>query len=80
MALLQKVLMLTQSKSVQNDARIGEELADFVSQYAGSENVMIYGVCLQKQALDPTRYPKSARMHTGHRPYLYRYSFMKGFF
>lgn len=75
-ALLQKVIALTTqstSTSTPNEARIGEELAEFVSSYAGTEHVMTYGICLQKQALDPTRYPKTARMQTGHRPYLYRY-------
>lgn len=65
---------LSLSSSLTDDKEVNEDdlWSSFVSQYAGSmKEVMVYGVCLQKQALDPTRYPKTARMHTGHRPYLY---------
>ena len=33
---------------------------------------VLYGVCLQKQHLDPNHSPQRLRVRNGHRPFLYR--------
>ncbi len=43
---------------------------DFLAEYSGEP--LLFGICLQKQHLDPTHYPKALRVKNGFRPYLHR--------
>lgn len=45
------------------------DFSDIIRQYAGFP--LMYGVCLQKQPLDAQRYPKTVRLKSAHRPFLY---------
>lgn len=56
-----------------NDADSGDAASSpmnaFAERFAGEP--LLYGVCLQKQHLDPQRYPQRLEVRNGHRPFLY---------
>ena len=45
-------------------------LEEFAWKSAGKP--LLYGVCLQKQHLDPNHYPRRVHVRNGNRPFLYR--------
>lgn len=53
----------------QKYARMLMQVRDFVRIHAGRP--MLYGVCLQKQGLDPNHYPRKLNIRNGNRPFLY---------
>ena len=57
--------------AVPDDALGRSELERFREDHAAGQGVM-YGLCLQKQHLAPTRYPRHLNVHNGHRPFLYQ--------
>ena len=44
-------------------------ISDYVRRHAGRP--VAYGICLQRQQLDPAHYPRRLRIENGFRPYLY---------
>lgn len=43
---------------------------NFTKSFAGKP--LLYGICLQKQHVDPIHYPKKLEVRNAHRPFLYR--------
>ena len=48
---------------------LSSPLSEFARLFAGEP--LLYGVCLQKQHLDPQRFPQQLDVRNGHRPFLY---------
>jgi hypothetical protein len=70
-AIRQKIAQWKQDDTVADDSSSSfYDFSSFVESYLGYP--LFYGVCLQKQALDPQRYPKSVLLRTAGRPFLYR--------
>jgi hypothetical protein len=70
-AIRQKIAQWKQDNTVADDSSSSfYDFSSFVESYLGYP--LFYGVCLQKQALDPQRYPKSVLLRTAGRPFLYR--------
>ena len=44
-------------------------IRDYARRHAGRP--VVYGICLQRQQLDPAHYPRRLRIENGFRPYLY---------
>lgn len=49
---------------------VSSVLDRFARDFSGKP--VMYGICLQKQHLDPVRYPKRLSVRNGYRPFLYR--------
>jgi len=48
-----------------------EHLSSFVLTYAGTAYPLLYGICMQRQAVDGARYPRTFSVSNGHMPFLY---------
>ena len=53
-------------------------LSSFIEDYSG--DIILSGICLQRQAVDPTHYPKFLRVKNNFRPYLHRCIFISAFY
>jgi hypothetical protein len=53
-----------------SDVTFDSPIDEFVSLHAGEP--LLYGVCLQKQHLDASHYPRRMHVRNANRPYLYR--------
>jgi hypothetical protein len=50
------------------------ELHEFARKNAGFP--LIFGICLQKQHLDPSHFPRQLSIKNGYRPFLYRFIYI----
>eukprot|EP01032_Pedospumella_encystans_P010486 gene10486-12250_t len=71
--LLDAVEKFTESDAAVPDGRTNNStntpLQEFIRTSAGRP--LLYGICLQKQHLDPNHHPKKLLIRNGHRPFLY---------
>ena len=52
-----------------DDPSTRSAISDYARRHAGRP--VVYGICLQRQQLDPAHYPRRLRIENGFRPYLY---------
>jgi len=70
MQLLEAVMRHIQSNGTsQINDEFPSTIEEFVTMTAGDP--IMYGICLQRQHLDPARYPKVLEIRNGHKPFLY---------
>ena len=76
MEVLGRINAFQQAKSKGEDIDMSSfsDFSNFVASYAGFP--VMYGICMQRQNVDPLRAGSKLQLQTANRPFLYRYIIM----